>query len=235
MTLPTVSAGGASASGSYPNFSMRSCSSFAFFSASSKSSALASTFLAPSFFFAPKILVFLAPVVAVFRTAAAGIARGAAAEGSVADSGDLERAGAVPLPLALRKGEAVLLIPGVVDREGGLLGRLMVGLSHDEKKSSSCSPAGVFVPLVAGSSRDSVMTTSSGNLCGQPAVRMFCVDCTHCLASAAALLCNSSLYFDAALDVYFVFESLLASAAEPPCDWKYFVADSLPPTFITLS
>jgi hypothetical protein len=29
--------------------------------------------------------------------------------------------------------------------------------------------------------------------------------------------------------------SLLASAADPPCDWKYLVADSFPPTFITRS
>ena len=54
-------------------------------------------------------------------------------------------------------------------------------------------------------------------------------------ASADALFFKSSLYFVAALEVYFVFGSLLASAAVPPCDWKYFVADSLPPTFIIRS
>jgi hypothetical protein len=54
-------------------------------------------------------------------------------------------------------------------------------------------------------------------------------------ASAAALFFNSSLYFVAALDVYFVFGSLLANAAVPPCDWKYLVADSFPPTFIIRS
>jgi hypothetical protein len=32
-----------------------------------------------------------------------------------------------------------------------------------------------------------------------------------------------------------VFGSLEASAAEPPWDWKYFVADSLPPTFMRRS
>lgn len=32
--------------------------------------------------------------------------------------------------------------------------------------------------------------------------------------------------------VYLALWSLLASAAEPPCDWKYLVALSLPPTFM---
>lgn len=54
-------------------------------------------------------------------------------------------------------------------------------------------------------------------------------------ASAAALFFNSSLYFVAAVDVYLVLGSLLARAAVPPCDWKYFVADSFPPTFIIRS
>lgn len=40
------------------------------------------------------------------------------------------------------------------------------------------------------------------------------------------------MYFVAALDVYLVLGSLLARAADPPCVWKYFVADSLPPIFI---
>lgn len=39
---------------------------------------------------------------------------------------------------------------------------------------------------------------------------------TYCFASAALLLDNSSLYFVAAFEVYFVFGSLLAKAAEPP-------------------
>jgi hypothetical protein len=55
---------------------------------------------------------------------------------------------------------------------------------------------------------------------------------TYNFASAALLLDNSSLYFVAAFEVYFVFGSLLAKAAEPPWVWKYFVADSFPPTFI---
>jgi hypothetical protein len=58
---------------------------------------------------------------------------------------------------------------------------------------------------------------------------------THSLASATHRLCSSSLYFVAALLVYLALESLLASAAEPPCDWKYLVALSLPPTFMMRS
>ena len=163
MTRPTVSsAGGASALGSYPSFSIRSCSSFAFFSASSKSRALASIFFAPSFFFAPRMLVFFAPpAVAVFRTAAAGTARGAAAE-SAADNGDLLRPPL--LPFAFKKGEAVRLMPGVFVRDGTLLGLLIVGLSHEEKKSSSVSRAGVPLPPDSDSSIASVMTTSVGYL-----------------------------------------------------------------------
>jgi len=109
------------------------------------------------FFFGPV-------VVAVLRMAEDATARGAAGSPeSAADRGDLDRA--VPLPLAaFKKGEAERLMPGVDDREGGLLGRLMVGLSHDEKKSSSPSPAGVLEPLAAASSAVSVTTTSSGYL-----------------------------------------------------------------------
>jgi hypothetical protein len=58
---------------------------------------------------------------------------------------------------------------------------------------------------------------------------------TYRRASAAQRRVSSSLYFVAALLVYFALWSLLASAAEPPWDWKYFVALSLPPTFITRS
>lgn len=54
----------------------------------------------------------------------------------------------------------------------------------------------------------------------------------YILASAAQRLVSSSLYLVAALLVYLALWSLLASAAEPPCDWKYLVALSLPPTFI---
>ena len=80
---------------------------------------------------------------------------------SEAERGDFDLA--VPLLFALRNGDAVLEIPGVFAREGGLLGRLMVGLSHEEKKSSP-SAAGVFEPLVAIPSVASVITTSSGDL-----------------------------------------------------------------------
>lgn len=53
--------------------------------------------------------------------------------------------------------------------------------------------------------------------------------------SASTLRANSSLYLFAALLVYFVLGSLLASAADPPCDWKYLVALSLPPVFMRRS
>jgi hypothetical protein len=76
--------------------------------------------------------------------------------------GDFERA----LPLvefALRNGEAVRdTTGGVPVLEGGLLGRLMVGLSQEEKKSSAGSPAGVEVPSVESAVLSSVITTSSG-------------------------------------------------------------------------
>ena len=85
-----------------------------------------------------------------------------ASEVSVFANGDFGRPG--PLPLAFRKGEAVRLMPGVPDREGGFEGRLMDGLSHDEKKSSPGSPAGVFVPVPSLSSLASSITTDSGYL-----------------------------------------------------------------------
>lgn len=163
------SAAARSASSSYPSFLMRSSSSLALRSAASKSRASPPgvIFLAPSpFFFAPKMLALRgAPVtVPVLRMAAAGTARGAAGllSSDPAARGDLGRE---PLPLAgaLRKGEP-LREPeaGVPVREGGLLGRLMVGLSQDEKKSSS-SLTGVLEPEVSGSGT-SVMTTSLGYL-----------------------------------------------------------------------
>ncbi|KAG9680172.1 hypothetical protein KCU87_g160, partial [Aureobasidium melanogenum] len=97
-----------------------------------------------------------APPTAVLRAAAAGIARAVvgAGAGASAVNGDFGRA--APLAGVLRKGELVRLMPGVPVREGGLLGRLMVGLSHEEKKSSS-SPAGVLVPLAPASSARSYM------------------------------------------------------------------------------
>jgi hypothetical protein len=102
-----------------------------------------------------------APVV-VFLTAAlaAGMAAGVAGS-EAAERGDLGRA--VPLPLAsgLRNGDAAR---GVPTREGGFDGRLMVGLSQEEKKSSSLSPAGVLVPSEPVPSTTSVITTSLGYL-----------------------------------------------------------------------
>jgi len=96
----------------------------------------------------------------VFR-AAAGFAAGTAVGvfGSEPPaSGDFGRS--VPLGLAgLRKGDPTF---GVPVREGGFEGRLIVGLSHDEKKSSS-SPAGVLVPSLPVSTT-SVITTSFGYL-----------------------------------------------------------------------
>ena len=63
---------------------------------------------------------------------------------------------------ALSSGEAVRpMMGGVEVREMGGVGFLMEGLSHEEKKSSSGSPAGVL-PAVASS--PSLMTTSSGYL-----------------------------------------------------------------------
>jgi len=80
-------------------------------------------------------------------------------------SGDFGRdAAPFPLPFGFRKGEAVRLMPGVPVREGGLLGLLIEGLSHEEKKSSLGSPAGVLVPADSLSSTTSSTLTSSGNL-----------------------------------------------------------------------
>lgn len=149
-----VFSAGVSSSGSYPSLSFLSASSLAFFSASSKSNALASTFFAPSFvFFAPRMLAFGLLAAPVFRTAVEDTARAAAGCAAAvelsAESADTRGDFGLfvgPLPFALRKGEAVRPMPGVPVREGGLLGRFTEGLSHDEKKSSAGSPAGVFVP-----------------------------------------------------------------------------------------
>lgn len=161
--LICVSAGAASASGSYPSFATRSASSFALRSAASKSRAEASTFFAPSLvFFAPRMF-FLGPVELAGFRAAAGMA---VAAGVDALRGDFGRAVPLPFAGAFKKGDAVLLTPaaGVPVREGGLEGRLIAGLSQDEKKSSSSAAPGVFEPLAPLSSMMSVMTTSSGYL-----------------------------------------------------------------------
>jgi hypothetical protein len=101
-------------------------------------------------------------VVVVLRRAAVDVVREAiGAAGSADVRGDFDRVG--PLPLAPRNGEAVLLMPGVPEREGGLLGLLIEGLSQEEKKSSG-SPAGVLVPLPSSASAASSTTTLSGFL-----------------------------------------------------------------------
>lgn len=150
--------GGSSASGSYPNFAIRSASSLAFFSAASKSMASAPrTFFAPSFVFLPPRMfaLFDPPVVAVLRNAAELVVREAA--GAFASD-------SLPPAPALRNGEAVLLMTGVCDLDGGLLGRLMAGLSQEEKKSSAGSPEGVEVPSAEVGDNKSVTSTSSGYL-----------------------------------------------------------------------
>lgn len=169
--LDCFTAPSSSALGSYPSFSMRSASSLAFFSASSKSIISPVIFLAPSFcvFFAPNTLAFRGPlVVDVFLRAAEVVTRLTLLAGleslSVLASGDEARATSFPLPFAPapRKGEGVRpTTGGVAVREAGGVGFLMEGLSQDEKKSSSGSPAGVLEPLAAAAS---VMTTTSGNL-----------------------------------------------------------------------
>jgi hypothetical protein len=228
-----------SSSGLYPSFAIRSASSRAFFSASSKSSPVSAvTFFAPSFvFFAPKMLVFRAPApaAAVFLIAVEGTARGAeVGPDSEPLRGDFGRP--VPLEPAVRKGEAVRLpTGGVAVLEGGLLGRLIVGLSQDEKKSSCGSPEGVCAPEAAESSI-SLIITSLGYLFVVSRVQRHTKQpMAHSFWSAVTRLPSSSLYFVAALEVYLVFGSLLFRAADPPCDWKYLVADSLPPTFIIRS
>lgn len=144
---------------------MRCSSSLAFLSASSKSmSAAATTFLAPSFdptFLAPNTFAFLAPVVDFFN-AEECVIRPAAGLGvsSVLDRGEAARLG--PFSPGLRKGDGVRpTTGGVAVREIGGVGFLIEGLSQEEKKSSSGSPAGVDVP--SGIS-PSVITTSVGYL-----------------------------------------------------------------------
>lgn len=95
-----------------------------------------------------------------------GTARDGAKDDSLSDprSGDFDLGTPLLLAPGLRKGEAVRLITGgVCVLDGGLLGRLIEGLSHDEKKSSPGS-AGVDVPSVGVAATRSVTTTSSGYL-----------------------------------------------------------------------
>lgn len=100
------------------------------------------------------------------RIAAEGTARDGAAEESSSEpwSGDFDLGVPLPLAVGLRKGDAVrLMTGGVCVLEGGLLGRLIEGLSQEEKKSSPAS-AGFEVPSVGVAATMSVITTSSGNL-----------------------------------------------------------------------
>jgi hypothetical protein len=96
---------------------------------------------------------------------AVGAGRLFSASGTASGEGDFERVVEFPLELAERKGDAVRETTGGVPvREGGLLGRFIVGLSHEEKKSSVGSPAGVDEPSVELATGTSVITTSSGYL-----------------------------------------------------------------------
>lgn len=79
-------------------------------------------------------------------------------------SGDFDRGAPLLLAPGLRRGDAVRLTTGgVCVLEGGLLGRLIEGLSQDEKKSSPGS-AGVDIPSVGVAATMSVTMTSSGYL-----------------------------------------------------------------------
>ena len=90
---------------------------------------------------------------------------GGAGEDSLSMRGDLGRLSPLPLVPGLRNGDAVRLITGgVCVLDGGLLGRLIEGLSQDEKKSSPASAVEAGVPSVVEVATISVMTTSSGYL-----------------------------------------------------------------------
>jgi hypothetical protein len=129
------------------------------------------TFFAPSLvvFLAPSTL-FLAPPVGPLRIALLEVVRMAVGAGSAFSAssaalarGDGDFGRLAPFVPAERKGDAVRETPsGVPVREGGLLGLLMVGLSHEEKKSSPGSPAGVDVPSPGVPATSSVITTSLG-------------------------------------------------------------------------
>jgi hypothetical protein len=108
--------------------------------------------------------------VAVFLRAAEEVVRVVVGAGapSTLTRGDEVRAMPLPLPFelpALRKGEGVRpTTGGVAVRETGGVGRLIEGLSQEEKKSSSGSPEGVDDPSVETLLMTSVITTSFGYL-----------------------------------------------------------------------
>ena len=98
----------------------------------------------------------------VVRTAV-GAGKLFSASRAASGEGDLARVCELPLVFVVKNGEAVRETTGGVPvLEGGLLGRLMAGLSQDEKKSSAGSPPGVEAPSEELITAASVMTTSSG-------------------------------------------------------------------------
>lgn len=128
------------------------------------------TFFAPSLvFLAPKTFAFRGPaeVAEPLRNAADEVVRLAAGLlEALAAFARGEGARAMPFPLELleRNGDGVRPAAGVAVREIGGVGRLIEGLSQEEKKSSSGSPAGVEDPSVGPLLITSVMTTSFGYL-----------------------------------------------------------------------
>lgn len=145
----------------------------------------------------------------------------------------------LPLPFefpVFRNGEGLLpTTGGVAVRETGGVGRLIEGLSQEEKKSSFGSPAGVELPSFVILLITSVMITSLGYLLQVSRRLADGIQISYSVASRADLLFSSSLYLVAAFEVYFVVGSLLFNAAVPPFDWKNLVADSFPPTFMIRS
>ena len=139
----------------------------AFFSASSKSMPSPGvTFLTPSLFvfLAPRTDVLRGPVVvagAVLRMAEDVVVLETMGVVSSPPGGVLARS--IPAsPAGFKKGLAVR-VAGVALLEGGFDGRLIVGLSQDEKKSSAGSLDGVDMPSISVGESRSVITTSSGN------------------------------------------------------------------------
>lgn len=135
--------------------------------------ASAVTFFAPNFvFFAPKTLALRGPdpAAAPLRNAAEDVvllAAGGLESELARGEALLEIPLPAPLPLdpAFRNGDGVRpTTGGVAVREIGGVGRLIEGLSQEEKKSSSASPAGVELPSVGPLLITSVITTSPGYL-----------------------------------------------------------------------
>ena len=129
------------------------------------------TFFVPSFdvvFFAPRMLVLRGPVAVVFRRAADVVIL--PMPGLVSDvesdlvKGEADLEISLPLAAEFMNGEGVRPTTGGVPvREIGGVGFLIEGLSHEEKKSSAGSLAGVAAPPVP-SPATSVITTSLGYL-----------------------------------------------------------------------